>query len=98
MAPKQSGKNAGKAVALDGYDIYPVPSLDRAFDCPESVRKIFQLIHDTKNLQLEQFVERPKEDGSRSVFDTEAAHGYNSWLGRRANLLADCCCDPDMMD
>ena len=65
---------------------------------PESIYKTFQLIHNSKNLQKDHFLEHPKENGRQSKFDTNAAHDYNLTLAKRANELQDSCGNPDMFD
>lgn len=85
-------------VALDKYGIYRISSLGRAPHCPEAVRKVCQLVYDSKDLRIDHFVARPEGSDSRSVYDTNAAHDYDMKLGSRACELADRCGDPDMMD
>ena len=98
MPRKHSGGNTVNDVGLDGYGIYRISSLDRADHCPKSVYKTFQLVNESRYLQMIPFLERPERKDRRNVFDTDAAHDYNLRLGLRAEDLANRCSDSDKQD
>ena len=98
MPKKQVNGNTPKNLVLDDYGIYRVSSLETAPWCPDSLRRIFQLVTDSQCLQMTGFGARRQRDDRRGIFDTNAAHDYDMALKKRADDLADRCSDPVMMD
>lgn len=95
--PAEPSKKPRKEVALHNYDIYPLPNIESAKDCPESLQIIFKVVHSSKTLLEAHFGSRPYREDLRGVFDTNAAHDYNIQLKKRASDLTICCCDPFMI-
>ena len=97
MPRKQYDGNTTKALTLDEYRIYRV-SLSNAESCPESVRKIFELVSQSKNIREAHFGVRREREDCRGIFDTNAAHDYNMRLRKRACDLARLCEKSRMKD
>jgi hypothetical protein len=86
-----------KTLEEEGIDIKDGPFV--ATDCPDDVRDLFQLVHDVKSLQFDDFA-RYTNGGSSSNPKPriQAAHVYDKWLKDQAANLSARCSDPDLND
>ncbi len=97
MPRKSLGERTAQDVSLDHYGIYRVERLGTE-PCPESLQETFDLVHDSKILQMADFNARREQEDRRGIFDTDAAHDYDVRLKQRASDLSDRCNTSRMKD
>ena len=94
-----SKKSSDQANALDRYDIYRVESYDGCpFHCPPAMKSVFELVYKSQFMQISQFAAPPREDGSKSPYNTKSGHDYDMLLKKRAEDLSSICNDPVLVE
>lgn len=94
-----SKKSSDQASALDSYGIYRVESYGGCPEtCPPAMKSVFELVYKSQFMQISQFAAPPREDGSKSPYDTKSGHDYDMLLKKRAEDMSSICNDPVLVE